>query len=128
MSLSRPCLECGTPVRNASRCPEHQRHDNRPKDRTERGYGTAWMKLSRRARRLQQHCSDCGATEDLTADHSEEAWRRHYAGKPIRLQDVDVVCRSCNSRRGARRGRPAEGKSSPDRQGTGSISLRGTIL
>jgi hypothetical protein len=38
---------------------------------------------------------DCGTTEDLTGDHLR--W-------PARtLADVEVVCRSCNSRRGALR-------------------------
>ena len=70
---------------------------------TARGYGSAWQRLSARARRLQPFCSDCGATDDLTADHSPEAWERVAAGLPVRLADVDVVCRGCNSRRGRAR-------------------------
>ena len=42
--------------------------------------------------------------DDLTADHTELAWQRFDAGKSIRLQDIDVVCRSCNSARGEARG------------------------
>lgn len=59
--------------------------------------------MSKRARRLQPWCSDCGSVEDLTTDHSVAAWERKDAGKAIRLEDVDVVCRSCNSRRGRAR-------------------------
>lgn len=70
----------------------------------ERGYGHKWRKLSERARRLATACSDCGTADDLTTDHSVEAWRRHDAGLPIRLRDVDVVCRRCNAERGAARG------------------------
>ena len=70
----------------------------------ERGYGAAWRRLSRRARRLQPWCSDCGRTDELTADHSPEAWRRVALGKPVRLEDIDVVCRWCNADRGPARG------------------------
>lgn len=68
----------------------------------------AWVRyrfrrIVRRARRLQRFCTDCGATEDLTVDHSEEAWRRRARGLSIRLCDVQILCRSCNSRKGAAR-------------------------
>src|SRR5262245_65120704 len=68
-----------------------------------RGYGTQWDKLSRRARRLQPWCTDCGATERLQADHLPSAWERQAAGKPIRLADVEVVCNVCNVRCGSSR-------------------------
>lgn len=74
----------------------------------QRGYGYRWIKLSRRARKLQPFCSDCGSEDDLTADHTPEAWERHENGKSIRLRDIDVVCRSCNSERGAARGEKAK--------------------
>jgi 5-methylcytosine-specific restriction protein A len=86
----RPCIGCGLPT-PLTRCPEC------------RGYDHAWDRLSRRARRLQPFCSDCGATEDLQTDHTPEAWARKAAGKPIRLQDIDVVCQDCNIARGAAR-------------------------
>lgn len=103
MTLLKPCLDCGELSEN-TRCAEH---DTRPAEiktsSTSRGYGTTWRKLSERARRLQPWCLDCGATNDLTTDHSPEAWRRHSAGLPIRLADVAVVCRSCNAKRGRAR-------------------------
>lgn len=86
----RPCIDCGTPSA-MTRCPEH------------RGYNSEWDRLSRRARKLQPWCSDCGATENLQCDHSPEAWARKAAGKPIRLRDVDVVCGPCNVERGQAR-------------------------
>lgn len=101
----RPCLVCGEPA-NESRCDEHKIIDRRL-DKTSprlRGYDTAWDKLSRRARRLQPFCSDCGAGEDLTTDHTPEAWRRKERGLKIRVTDVQVVCRSCNAKRGKARG------------------------
>lgn len=98
--MMRPCLRCGAPSEGA-RCPEHTQPRRHALSATRRGYDTAWAKLSKRARRLQPFCTDCGTTTDLTADHTEEAWARRERGLPIRLTDVTVVCRSCNSRRGA---------------------------
>jgi hypothetical protein len=72
--------------------------------------GGRWRQLSKRARRAQSFCADCGSLEDLQADHSPEAWARKAAGLPIRLQDIDVVCSECNRRRGAARGRPQEAR------------------
>lgn len=97
----KPCLTCGEPSER-SRCPEH-RLDAHLLTRQERGYDSKWDRLSRKARRLQPFCTDCGATDDLQADHSPEAWRRHAARKPIRLRDIDVVCGPCNRTRGAAR-------------------------
>ena len=104
------CSTCGTPYeRGASkrgRCPSCLPPDTRPGkvNRLASGYDAAWTRLSSRARRLQPFCSDCGRLDDLTADHTPEAWQRKAAGLPIRLRDVDVVCRSCNTARGAARG------------------------
>lgn len=95
---SRPCLVCGQPS-DQSRCPDH-RLDDHILTRHERGYDSRWDRLSRKARKLQPFCTDCGATEDLQADHSPEAWRRKAAGKAIRLTDIDVVCGPCNRARG----------------------------
>ncbi|WP_347955445.1 hypothetical protein [Gordonia aichiensis] len=117
--IPKPCLTCGEPT-NAGRCPDCHLNDRRTRDNqrtrdntTTRGYDTTWRKLSERARRLQPWCTDCGAVDDLTADHSPEAWHRKHNGKPIRLQDIDVVCRRCNARRG--RAKPAADQ--PDTQG-----------
>lgn len=96
----QPCLECGE-LSEQRRCPAHT-ISTKPSAR-ERGYDKAWDRLSRRARRLQPFCIDCGATTDLQADHSPQAWRRREQGLPIRLEDVDVVCGPCNRRRGAAR-------------------------
>lgn len=110
------CLECGEPS-NGPRCPEHRPPSvSRPSRAA--GYDAAWDRLSRRARKLQPFCSDCGATDDLTCDHSPEAWDRKSRGLAIRLQDVDVCCRSCNSRRGRARTR---GEGANDCQGEPSV-------
>ena len=102
----KPCIVCGEPSPE-SRCPEHPKASGTPPttSSTSRGYDTTWRKLSERARRIQPWCSDCGTTDDLTTDHSPEAWARKDAGKAIRLRDVDVCCRGCNARRGRARPR-----------------------
>lgn len=99
----RACLVCGEPS-DRSRCPEHRPRCNKP-PREQRGYDYRWQQLSRRARRLQPWCIDCGATEDLQADHKPEAWQRKEAGLPIRLRDIEVRCGACNRKAGAARGR-----------------------
>ena len=97
----RPCLDCGTPSPEP-RCPDHA-IDTKPTAHR-RGYNSKWTALSKRARKLQPFCADCGTTEDLQADHSPEAWRRQQAGLSVRLLDIAVVCGPCNRKRGAARG------------------------
>lgn len=110
-TLPSVCPDCGkvfTRERAAAAClecaPLHDIGDTRTKTRQQRGYDAAWDRLSKRARRLQPFCSDCGTPEDLTADHTVTAWQRREQGLRIRLRDIDVVCRSCNSARGDARG------------------------
>ena len=112
------CSDCGAPYERehpGAQCPEcepadlraYERHGRRRGKTAARGYGARWQRLSRRARALQPFCSDCGSPDDLTTDHSIEAWKRHEQGKSIRLQDIDVVCNRCNAERGAARGERA---------------------
>lgn len=102
-----PCLTCGEPA-PSSYCDQHTpaAWSHREGSARGRGYSTAWDKLSRRARRLQPFCSDCGATDDLQLDHTEHTWQRIEAGKVVRIKDTGgVVCGPCNVARGAARGR-----------------------
>lgn len=99
--MLKPCIECGS-LSERNRCSEHRPPDLQP-SATRRGYDAAWHRLSVRARRLQPFCSICSATDDLTVDHSEEAWLRKARGLSIRLEDVRVLCRSCNSKAGRAR-------------------------
>lgn len=94
-TLPIPCLVCGIPS-VLGRCQAHRNPDKPSPSR--RGYGRAWARLSRYVRAASPVCVDCGATEDLTADHL-----RWPARGPA---DVEVVCRPCNSRRGPRRVAP----------------------
>lgn len=117
MTLLQPCAECGEPAAG-TRCHahtvDHRAYTRAPEVKAStraRGYGTAWRKLSERARRLQPFCTDCGRRDDLTVDHTPEAWERYNTGKAVRLSDVAVVCRACNARRG--RARPPTDGSDP---------------
>lgn len=121
--LSTPCMDCGEPTKDGTRCSDcataHARvqtvaqrtRPDRKAPAAARGYDSAWRRLSERARRLQPFCTDCGTRQDLQADHSPEAWERKERGLPIRLEDVDVVCGACNRKRGAARGRRARSRS-----------------
>lgn len=111
MRIQRPCLTCGELTTNTSRCEEcahaearriGRQHDkNRGTRLKDKEYDGQWRAVSQQARRIQRFCSDCGSTEDLTADHKPEAWQRKAEGKSIRLCDVDVLCRSCNGSKGS---------------------------
>lgn len=97
------CLTCGE-LSDKAYCQDH-RPASAPKtlSATERGYDHKWRKLSKRARRIQPFCTDCGSTENLTLDHSPRAWERYYTGKNIRLIDTAVLCMDCNIARGQAR-------------------------
>lgn len=104
--LLKPCIEAGCgELSDGPRCMDHRKPELPKGSSTQRGYDYTWRKLSEKARRLQPFCLDCGATDDLTTDHSPEAWARKAKGLPIRLRDVSVLCRPCNSARGAARDR-----------------------
>lgn len=114
MTLS-PCIDCGQPAAG-SRCPDHAADHTRDRPNFRARYGgNRWDQLSRRARRLQPFCTDCGATDNLACDHLPSAWQRLAAGKVIRLSDVDVVCTPCNNRRGS--SRPGSRRAASDTQG-----------
>lgn len=96
MTLPRPCLGCGTKISSGSRCSSCVS----PKAKTAaRGYGARWQRLARAATKLHPWCTDCGTTgtpdNPLTGDHLR--W------PAVSLADIEVVCRRCISRRGARR-------------------------
>ena len=102
---NKTCIVCGV-VSDKERCKEHALPKKGPdgwakKDASH--YDWHWHKLSRMARRRQPWCTDCGQASDLQCDHSKAAWERKAKGKPIRLQDVDVVCGECNRKRGQAR-------------------------
>jgi 5-methylcytosine-specific restriction endonuclease McrA len=65
--------------------------------RKQRGYDETHLRLRKLVIAAQPWCSLCGATSDLTVDHIIPLKR----GGETRLDNYRVLCRSCNSRRGA---------------------------
>lgn len=95
--MKRPCLVCGAPSVN-TRCGAHVVQRFKP-SRPEYA-NAAWRKLSRAMRAAQPWCTLCGRTEDLTLDHVVPLAK---GGTVVPdANGVIVLCRSCNSRRGAR--------------------------
>lgn len=95
----RPCLVCGEPSAGP-RCAEHTVTDTRVrKAKGQAAHDPVWRKLSTKARKQQPWCQDCGAREDLTADH---VIPKSLAPELVHaIENLIVRCRSCNSRRGA---------------------------
>ncbi|WP_366915986.1 HNH endonuclease [uncultured Nocardioides sp.] len=111
--LKKPCLSCGElfspPARGSARCALCLRD---PKTggrgtKEQQGYTKEFQRLSRRAKKLQPFCLWCSTTgsnsNPLTTDHSPEAWMKQQRGEKLTLDDVQVLCRECNSRKGAAR-------------------------
>jgi 5-methylcytosine-specific restriction endonuclease McrA len=46
----------------------------------------------------QPYCTECGSTDDLTADHIVPLAR----GGPSEMSNVQILCRSCNGSKSAR--------------------------
>lgn len=108
MPAVRPCLACGRPTRNGSRCPpcaqaREQKRDQQRGTRTQRGYGNEWHRRAKQAIAASPICVDCGHTgspdNPLTGDHPVPLAR---GGEQLPAVIV-VRCRVCNSRRGAGR-------------------------
>ena len=91
----RPCLTCGEPS-SGSYCSGCRPADTRPTMR-QRGYGTAWDKLSKRLRRLSPFCESCGATEQLSVDHVLPV--SDYPELILVVENCRVLCRTCNAKR-----------------------------
>jgi len=97
----RTCAGCFRNFRpeelSNGRCPPCSRAKERARGtRTSRGYDNDWLRLSANAIAQHPYCSNCGSTEDLTADHIVPKARR---GRNV-LSNVQVLCRSCNASKG----------------------------
>lgn len=117
MSVPKACGDCGVPCTGehlrrgeAHRCPEHalaarRRRDAARPHRRARGYSRRFDELRAVLVARQPWCTACGATEDLTADHIVPLSRTVVT--PITIDDLQVLCRRCNSSRGARGAAPS---------------------
>ncbi len=109
--LTKPCIACGEDAEpGQSRC----RDCRRPRDRTgkpsasARGYDSRYRTIRSRALRMQPWC-ECGATTNLTVDHTPRSWELIKQGHRPSLEWfaeglLIVCCQPCNQRRGAARG------------------------
>lgn len=110
--MKRPCLDCRKPTA-ATRCPpcaSAARKLYRRGRPSTAARGNRWKRLSVRARGMQAWCGCidprcphdglCAAVGDLTTDHTVAL----AAGGTRRpgLAGVQILCRSCNSRKGRR--------------------------
>lgn len=93
MTPLRLCLDCQART-TGTRCPPCQTRHQRERNQGA-GYRRtwSWQKLSKAARKAQPWCSVCGAVEDLVVDHVQNR---------SLTRGVMVLCRACNSRKGAR--------------------------
>jgi hypothetical protein len=98
--VSRACI-CGRVIpAEWKRCEACGRQNLRTVA-AQRGYGAAHQRRSRAVIAAYSSCELCGASEDLTADHvTAMVTAMVNGGDP--LGPLRVLCRSCNSRRGAK--------------------------
>lgn len=99
----RKCLDCPELTRNPKgRCrPCQQRHDHKHNTQTQRqAYMDPAYKRIRAAVRQGRYgpCTACGDTNDLTVDHIKPLAQ----GGTNHPSNLVVLCRACNSRKGAR--------------------------
>lgn len=89
MTIPRPCLTCGTPTTNGSRCPEHTR------TQTERRGINGWKWAALRARIIQRDgyaCTRCGATHSLEVHHVTPV----VAGGSQHPRNLATLCHACH--------------------------------
>jgi 5-methylcytosine-specific restriction endonuclease McrA len=103
VKLPRSCA-CGRIVAKGATCPCGGSSGRRRASTTERGYGTAWQRLSAQVIAEEGACIDCGwvgsVGNPLTADHRTP---KSSGGSDSRSNLV-CRCRRCNSAKGASAG------------------------
>jgi 5-methylcytosine-specific restriction protein A len=101
--LPRPCLNCGALIPSGSRCQQCQAAwEAKRGTSTQRGYDSAWRRLSARVIAEEGRCRDCGTTgtpdNPLTADHIIAKVR----GGTNERSNLTCRCRRHNSSKGGR--------------------------
>ena len=105
MPRFRTCIDCGT-IADNTRCPDCRTRVDRTK-RAKRPdlHNATHRRIRRDAIAAHPWCARCNATSDLTLDHVAPA---------STLLGFQVLCRSCNSSKGARTGgHPRDGIKDP---------------
>jgi 5-methylcytosine-specific restriction endonuclease McrA len=97
--LPSRCLECGLlgQLRDG-RCGNCYRQAQRLRNAIRHQYTGSWPAIRRALLATHPWCRDCGATADLTVDHIVPVAR----GGGHERHNLQVLCRPCNSRKGAR--------------------------
>ena len=110
MTFVVPCLICGVPVRNSSRCSAHKRPDRRPSTKR-RGSRSLSTRMRRQALyRDGWTCRTCGLMDRsgklLEADHIV----RLADGGAHDLENLQILCRSCHGEKSRleRKGSPSD--------------------
>lgn len=110
--MRRPCIEAGCPRfarggPRGARCPGCQRRWDRVRNR-EAGRRAYQDPAYRGYPLAGRYCIDCGTRNDLTRDHIVEL----HEGGTNEIGNIVVRCRSCNSKKSAKRRREAKNFSS----------------
>lgn len=96
------CLDCNTPCRPppsaAGRCPSCDRRRQGLRNALRSHYGRDWAVMRRALIAAHPWCDVCKSRLDLTADHIVPVARGGTNDKG----NLQVLCRVCNSRKGAR--------------------------
>lgn len=119
----RLCPGCGVqmPYPGRGPCEDCRRERERARvrgTRRQRGYTDQWLQLVKVAIAQQPYCSACATTSDLTGDHRVPVSR----GGASTLENIEVLCRRCNSSKGSRLGRREAGFLSSDPEPFSSAS------
>jgi 5-methylcytosine-specific restriction endonuclease McrA len=95
------CLECSAPCnpgkRQGGRCPTCYRQAQRLRNAIRTQYTGDWPAIRRALLAAHPWCEKCHATTDLTVDHVRSVAR----GGTHARHNLQVLCRPCNSRKGA---------------------------
>lgn len=102
MTVPTRCLDCGdlcVPTRDArGRCKRCYRQRQKHRSATRPQYAGDWPAIRRFMLARYPWCAQCGTDQDLTVDHIVPVHRGGTHTRP----NLQVLCRACNSRKGAR--------------------------